>query len=376
MGTLDDACGLEPGGVCEWVYERTDGSETLAKLADWLVGRPLEIVFVVVVASIAARVARRWIRRVVHRFVVEETLASRQLRRLGMTPPSTRAAERPDEGTDEGADEGTDDGAGEKRAEKSAEAAEARAQARDGRRETRSLAIAAMLCSAVTGAIWLIALLSILGTLGVEIGPLIAGAGIAGIAIGFGAQSLVKDWITGIFMLIEDQYGIGDVIDVGGASGVVERIALRTTVLRSGDGTVWHVPNGEIRRVGNRSQVWSVAVIDVLVAHDSDITTARELLLEAATEVCAREAFADRVLEPPQVLGVESVTAEGITVRLTVKTTPGGQWDLQRAIRESVKAAFDRGGVRVPGPMSNVWAGATSAVPPSGSTHEAGGAPA
>jgi small-conductance mechanosensitive channel len=340
VGTLDDACGIEPGGVCEWVYERTDGNETLAELADWLVGRPLEIVFILTIATIAARLARRWIRRGVHRLVVEESIASRQLRRLGVTPPAILAS------------------------------------VKDPRRETRSLAISAVLSSAVSGAIWVIALISVLGTLGIALGPLLAGAGIAGIAIGFGAQSLVKDWITGIFMLIEDQYGIGDVVDVGEASGVVEEFTLRTTVLRGADGTVWHVPNGEIRRVGNRSQFWSVAVVDVLVAYDSDLTRARELLFDAATEVCAREEFVDRVLEPPAVLGVEAVTAEGVTLRLTVKTTPGAQWDLQRAIREAVKAAYDRGGIRVPVPVGSAWARTTGDAPPSGSTHQAGDAPA
>ena len=117
-----------------------------------------------------------------------------------------------------------------------------------------------------------------LGELGINLAPLIAGAGIAGIAIGFGAQNLVKDCVSGLFMLIEDQYGIGDVVDLGVATGAVERITLRTTVLRGQDGTVWHVPNGEIRRVGNRSKLWSVAVLDVVVAYDADLEATREVV--------------------------------------------------------------------------------------------------
>jgi moderate conductance mechanosensitive channel len=335
VGTLEDACGEEPGNVCEWVYDRTDGNETLAKLADWLVGRPLEILVVVVIAGVAAKLGKRWVRRVVQRFVVDDGIATRQMRKLGLTPPAILA------------------------------------EVKDPRREVRAKAITTVLGSVVSLTVWTIAMISILGTLGIDLGPLLAGAGVAGIAIGFGAQSLVKDWITGIFMLIEDQYGIGDVIDVGPASGVVERFALRTTVLRAADGTVWHVPNGEILRVGNRSQIWSVAVVDVLVAYDSDLDRARTLLLEATEEVCARADFAAHVLEPPQVLGVESVTAEGVTLRVTVKTTPGGQWDLQRAIREAVKAAFDRGGIAVPISISAMWARAGT---PGGGAAVGGGA--
>ena len=135
-----------------------------------------------------------------------------------------------------------------------------------------------------------LAVLLVLGELGVDLAPLIAGAGIAGIALGFGAQNLVKDCITGLFMLIEDQYGIGDVVDLGVATGSVERITLRTTVLRGQDGTVWHVPNGEIRRVGNRSKLWSVAVLDVVVAYDADLAATREVVHDVAERGLRRRA--------------------------------------------------------------------------------------
>ena len=133
----------------------------------------------------------------------------------------------------------------------------------DPRRTARATSVAVVVTSTISVLVWVIAVLLSLGQLGINLAPLIAGAGIAGIAIGLGAQNLVKDCVAGFFMLVEDQYGIGDVVDLGLASGSVERITLRTTVLRSQDGTVWHVPNGEIRRVGNRSQLWSVAVLDV-----------------------------------------------------------------------------------------------------------------
>ena len=177
--------------------------------------------------------------------------------------------------------------------------------------------------------------------LGVDLAPLLAGAGIAGIAIGFGAQSLVRDWISGLFMTLEDQYGIGDVVDVGPASGVVERMTLRATVLRGVDGTVWHVPNGQILRVGNRSQLWSVAFLDVTVAAGSDLGRVTGVLRDAATDLCEREEFAPMVLEAPEVLGVEEMGLETVTLRLTVKVLPGSQYTIQRALREAIKAALD-----------------------------------
>ena len=127
----------------------------------------------------------------------------------------------------------------------------------------------------------------VLGELGIDLAPLIAGAGIAGVALGFGAQSLVKDCISGLFMLIEDQYGIGDFVDSAKRPASVEEVALRTTVLRGIDGTVWHVPNGEVTRVGNKSQHWSTALIDVDVAYDADLAAVRDVMQVTAADVCA-----------------------------------------------------------------------------------------
>src|SRR5690606_4989578 len=127
--------------------------------------------------------------------------------------------------------------------------------------------------------IWVAAVFVAVGSLrttNIELGPLIAGAGIVGVALGFGAQSLVKDFLTGLFMLIEDQYGVGDIVDVGPATGVVEGITLRTTRLRDVEGVLWHVPNGEIKRVGNLSQQWSRAVLDVPVPYETDLDRAIE----------------------------------------------------------------------------------------------------
>jgi small conductance mechanosensitive channel len=141
-------------------------------------------------------------------------------------------------------------------------------------------------------------------------------------------------------------------------------------VLRALDGTVWHVPNGVVQRVGNRSQLWSVAVIDVDVAYDTDLDRARELLEQAATEVCERPEFVDRILEPPVVLGVEALAADGISIRLTVKVTPGAQWDLQRAIRQHVKDVFDAAAIEIPFPQRTVWMRVTNDGPPVGGPGE------
>jgi small conductance mechanosensitive channel len=225
----------------------------------------------------------------------------------------------------------------------------------DPRREARLRSISAVVGSTTSIVVWSVALVIALGELGVDLAPMIAGLGIAGVALGFGAQSLVKDCIAGLFMLLEDQYGIGDVVDLDEATGVVEKISLRTTVLRGLDGTVWHVPNGYVQRVGNMSQLWSVALVDVEVAYDCDLAAARQVIIERTTEVCTREEWADSVIEEPKLLGVEALGADGITIRLTVKTVPGAQWGLQRTLREELKAALDDAGIEIPFPQRTVW---------------------
>jgi small conductance mechanosensitive channel len=121
------------------------------------------------------------------------------------------------------------------------------------------------------------------------------------------------------------------------------------------DGTVWHVPNGEVQRVGNKSQLWSVALIDIDVAYDCDLAAARQVIIACAQEVCATAEWADAVLDPPQLLGVEALGADGITIRVTVKTEPGAQWALQRALREALKSALDGAGIEIPFPQRTIW---------------------
>ncbi len=304
---LVDACGEDPAWLCEWVFDATD-NETLAKLSDWLVGTPLTIFCIASGAWILALIARRYLGRVVRGAMMRhDSLAVRQLGRVGLPVPEA-----------------------------------------DPRRQARADSISGVVGGTAAVIIWVIALITILGELGIDLGPLIAGAGIAGIALGFGAQSIVRDFLAGLFVLIEDQYGIGDVVDLGEASGTVQEISLRTTVLRAQDGTVWHVPNGEVRRVGNRSQLYSVAIVDVTVAYSSDIDEVKAVIRRTATEMCESDDWRSDVLDEPDVLGVEAFASLGITVRTLVKTTPGRQWALQRALREAVKSALDAAGIEIP----------------------------
>lgn len=313
-------CWEESGTPCRVAYDLTDGNEAVANLTHWFLQKPLQILVVLALAWVCIRLAHRWVRSFVKRVVAPQHSSADRLGRLGIQLPGALA---PIE--------------------------------HDPRRAGRANSISLVLTSTTIVAIWVIALLTVFGIVGIELGPLIAGAGVAGVALGFGAQSLVKDCIAGLFMLIEDQYGIGDVVDLGEASGVVEEISLRTTVLRSIDGTVWHVPNGVVQRVGNRSQLWSVALIDIDVAYDTDLERARELLEQAAVEVCELDEFVDVILEPPTVLGVEALAADGISIRLTIKVTPGSQWALQRAIRQHVKHVFDAASIEIPFPQRTVW---------------------
>lgn len=322
---LIDACGEDPRMLCEWAFDATDGNDTVAGIVDWVIGRPLGILLIVIGAGIAARLARRYVTKAIKRMIAGPDATKRRLNQIGLEKPEFLFGS----------------------AEQDAAVA--------ARKSARADSVAGVVTTTTTIAIWTIAVVLVLGELGIALGPFIAGAGIAGVALGFGAQSLVKDCISGLFMLMEDQYGIGDVVDLGEATGVVEEIALRTTVLRGIDGTVWHVPNGEIQRVGNMSQLWSTALIDIDVAYDSDLDGVREILENTAREICESEEWRDDVLEEPQVLGVERLGADGITMRLVVKVSPGAQWALQRELRIAFKHALDGAGVEIPFPQRTVW---------------------
>jgi moderate conductance mechanosensitive channel len=225
---------------------------------------------------------------------------------------------------------------------------------KSARNQQRVQALMGVMSSVVAVIIRLIGLFTVLGVLGINLGPLIAGAGIAGIALGFGAQSMVKDFLSGMLMLIEDQFGVGDVIDVGEANGVVEAVSLRTTRLRSLDGTVWHVPNGEIRRVGNMSQNWSRFVLDVSVSYDADVAHATEVLTQLLNDFATDAEWTTKLIGPPEVLGVQDLAASSVLIRLVVTTTPGQQWKVGRELRQRVKAALDNAGIVIPFPQTTI----------------------
>ncbi|MEJ7582876.1 MAG: mechanosensitive ion channel family protein [Acidimicrobiales bacterium] len=222
------------------------------------------------------------------------------------------------------------------------------------RSASRAETISQVLRSLGTVVVSSLAVAYVMAELGLQLGPLLAGAGVAGVAIGFGAQSLVKDFLSGVFMLLEDQYGVGDVVDVGEASGTVEAVSLRTTRIRDVNGTVWYVPNGEIRRVGNKSQQWARALLDIVVAHGTEVDEAERVLKTVADRVCAEGAIASEVLEEPEVWGVEAFGPEGITLRLVVKTRPGSQWTVMRALRIAIQSAFAEKGIDIPPPAGSV----------------------
>ena len=309
-------CGDEPGWYCRNVLDWT-GNDTLADAADFLIGKPIKILLIVVLAFVVNRIARRGMKRALR------TLQSGAVQeRLG----SLRAA------TPE---------------------ALLRTTEHSLRAEQRIEALASVLRSLVTVVVYMVAGFMVLGEVGINLGPLLAGAGILGIALGFGSQTLVRDFLSGVFILIEDQFGVGDIVNLDNeTSGTVEAVSLRTTRLRSVDGTVWHVPNGEIRRVGNQSQHWSRALIDIEVAYDTELEHAKAVIGAVAHEIALEDSD---VLDEPEVWGVEALGANGITIRLVVKTRPSEQYRVSRELRQRLKAAFEREGIEIPFPQQTVW---------------------
>jgi small conductance mechanosensitive channel len=223
------------------------------------------------------------------------------------------------------------------------------------RKVQRARTMGTVLKSVVSIVVFVIATLMVLSKLGQNIAPLLASAGILGVALGFGSQSLVKDFLSGMFMLFEDQYGVGDVIDVGEASGTVEAVSLRVTRLRDVNGTVWYVRNGEIPRVGNMSQNWARSVLDVGIGYHEDLAKVRRVLQEVAHDLWDDEDFKGLIIEEPEVWGVESLTPDGVTMRVTLKTAPMEQWNIARQMRERIKARFDYEGIEMPFPQQVVW---------------------
>ncbi|MEU4525465.1 mechanosensitive ion channel domain-containing protein [Amycolatopsis sp. NPDC024027] len=300
----------DPSTFCYTVYDVTNNL-WLAGSANWLITKPVKILMIIVIAFLVRLILRRLINRVT------------TLPKTGGKLPSLLRPLRE-------------------------RAPEVLGSAVIERRRQRAMTIGSVLKSMATFLVYGLAFILVLGELGINLGPIIASAGIIGVAIGFGAQNLVKDFLSGIFMMVEDQYGVGDVVDVGEASGTVESVGLRITTLRDVKGTVWYVRNGEVLRVGNSSQGFAVALVDVPLGYTADVERAAAVLAAAASTATESDALKDNILEPPEMLGVESVTPEGLQLRLTVKVRPGKQWAVQRALRGQLLAALEEAGFDPP----------------------------
>jgi small conductance mechanosensitive channel len=215
----------------------------------------------------------------------------------------------------------------------------------DERRKQRVRALGAILRSAASVTIFSIAGFAVLGDLGINLAPLLASAGVVGVAIGFGAQNLVRDYLSGIFMLVEDQYGVGDVITVGNATGTVENVTLRITRVRDVNGIVWHIRNGAIETVGNESQGWARAVIDFPVPFESDLVTIRNVLQATGDAMWNEPTWRAVMLEAPEVWGAQEISSDRVLMRVVAKTAPLRQWEVEREMRARVKAALHRAGI-------------------------------
>jgi small conductance mechanosensitive channel len=215
----------------------------------------------------------------------------------------------------------------------------------------RTATLGQVMSSLITLTLVSIAVLTILAILDVPLAPVLTSAGVGGIALAFGAQSLVKDFLSGMFMLMEDQYGVGDLIDTGDLKGTVEEVGLRVTRLRDLSGTIWYVRNGEIMRLGNQSQGWSTAIIDVPVAYDENPGKVIGILETVADDAEKSDDLADVLLERPTVVGVNAVSATTMTVRMIGKTLPNQHWKVQRWLLERSLSALNKAGVRSPIPL-------------------------
>jgi small conductance mechanosensitive channel len=293
--------------LCTQVYDWTQ-NQWLANSSYVIIVKPVRIIGIIVIAMLI-----RWL---LHRAIKRLTMStSRASMPALLKPLKERAAQTAEEG-----------------------------QFIPERRRQRTEAIGSVLRSFVTAVVFTIATLLVLGEFGFNLAPLLASAGIVGVALGFGAQSLVKDLIAGLFMLLEDQYGVGDTVDLGDATGVVETVGLRITTVRDGRGVLWYVRNGEIVRVGNKSQGWAMVVIDIPIGFVNS-EQAIAALRVAARAVAEDPDHATEFLEPPDVIGVETLTVDGATIRTIAKTTADGQVAVNRELRRALTEALESSGI-------------------------------
>ncbi|NUS74277.1 MAG: mechanosensitive ion channel family protein [Corynebacteriales bacterium] len=293
--------------LCAKVWRATH-EEWLANSSDWVIAKPAIVIGILLVAFI--------VRAIIHRTISRITRTTGQ----GKVPALLRPLQENAPSSWQMATSGLV----------------------NERREQRAAALGSILRSITTAVVFTIAIMLILDNLGLNLAPLLASAGVAGVALGFGAQSLVKDVLAGISMLLEDQYGVGDIVDVGEASGTVEAVGLRITTLRDVNGVTWHVRNGEVIRVGNKSQGWAMVNVDIPLPFGTDVSKATTAIAAAADDLAIDPQWRADILEPPVVLGVEQLTATGMMLRVQTKTTSDGQWTVAREMRVRAGRALDQ----------------------------------
>jgi small-conductance mechanosensitive channel len=298
MATLISSCETDdPGIACRLAWDLTHSAGAAQTVKVYLAGpltRTLQIAFVIVLAMVVRAIAHRLINRVTERAAVSATMVANGKER----------------------------------------------------REQRARALGSILRSGISVVIFSIAALTVLGDLGINLAPLLASSAVLGVALGFGAQNLVRDYLAGILMLVEDHYGVGDMINMGDdAAGTVEAMSLLTTRLRDVNGVVWHVHNGSIDRVGNESQGWSRAVIDYPVPYEADLARIRSLMEQAAASVWAEPRWQELMLEKPEVWGAQELSGSEVTMRIVAKTAPLRQWEVARELRARIKSVLDTAGI-------------------------------
>jgi small-conductance mechanosensitive channel len=340
--TLLDGCGADPGLTCRLVWDLSHDQRASQLTNDFLAGPVhllLRVAFVVILAFVIRAIVRRVINRLTERAtqsllprlrggaasrLVSVRLVPRRRGRSGSELPVPEAPVT---------DQATAGAGGAERG------------LVDERRKQRVRALGSILINASSVIIFSIAGVVVLGDLDINLAPLLASAGVVGIAVGFGAQNLVRDYLSGIFMMVEDQYGVGDVVTIGDATGSVENITLRITRMRDVNGIVWHIRNGAIEQVGNESQGWARAVIDFPVPYEPDLGMIRSVLADAAQALWDDPAWRAFMLEPPEIWGAQEISSTEVTMRIVVKTAPLRQWGVEREMRARAKAALDAAGI-------------------------------
>lgn len=303
-----DEAAATTDGLCELLY-RVTGNELVAQFAG-VIGTVLRVLLILAIAFVVSRVLGRLITRFAVR--MERRIADRL----------ARAEER---------------------------GAIRTAEQYRTRRTKRLVSITGILRGAAGVVIWLIAtLVIVVEVLGIALQPILAGAGLLSVVVGFGAQQLIRDVLAGIAMLVEDQYGVGDWIQIDDRIGNVERVGLRSTAFRDIDGIVWHVLNGEVARVGNLSQHYSRSTLDVPLALDADVPTAKAIIFKVATELAEDPVWRDDIIGAPEIWGMQEFGPHGVAIRVVTPTKPFANWDINRQLRERLHHAFTQAGIRQP----------------------------